>query len=216
MRSAAVRCPAGLAVGALAQPVPDPQREAPAPAPEIITPPRLIAEVPPVYPAGASGTARVVLQVDVDEQGLPGNLAVVGAPQPGFDEAALAAAAQLRFEPARRGERPVAVRIQYAFNFVPPAPSGRAASQPVPVNLSGRTRERGTRKKLSGIEVTAGGRSAFTDAEGRFELRGLPQGEPWEIVVAAPGYVRFATRETVPPGQQIEVEYRLQALFASP
>src|SRR4051794_28848124 len=106
MRSAAVLCLACLAHGALAQPVPDPQREAPVPAPEVVTPPRLIAEVVPVYPAGANGAARVVLQVDVDEQGSPSNLAVVGAPQPGFDEAALAAAAQLRFEPARRGERP--------------------------------------------------------------------------------------------------------------
>src|SRR5689334_1055350 len=119
MRPALVLYLACVAGAAFAQPVPDPQREASPPAaPDVLTPPRLIAEVPPAYPAGATGAARVVLQVDVDEKGVPGNLAVVGGAQPGFDEAALAAAAQLRFEPARRGDRPIAVRIQYAFNFV--------------------------------------------------------------------------------------------------
>src|SRR5262249_38611541 len=160
-----------IATGALAQPVPDPQREPPPAAPEVLTPPRLIAEVAPAYPAGASGAARVVLQVDIDEHGSPGNLLVLGDPQPGFDEAALAAAAQLRFEPARRGERPVAVRIQYAFNFVPPQPAQAPRAEELPVNLTGLIRERGTRRKLSGIEVIVAGQSAFTDAEGRFELR---------------------------------------------
>jgi len=216
MRPAAALCLLCLAGGAFSQPVPDPQREAPPAAPEVLTPPRLVAEMAPVYPAGASGTARVVLQLDIDEHGNPGNLAVLGGPQPGFDEAALAAAAQLRFEPARRGDQPVSVRIQYAFNFVPPPSAAPQRRADRPVNLTGRIRERGTRRKLSGIEVTAGDRSAFSDQEGRFELRGLPEGEPIEIVIAAPGYERFSTRETIPPGQKVEVEYRLQPLFVSP
>src|ERR671935_2440851 len=98
---------------AQAQPVPDPGREQKEPEP--LTPPRVLEETPPQYPAGASGVARVVLQIDVDERGVPGNLVVLTAPQPIFDEAALAAAQKLRFEPARRGDVPVAVRIQYAF-----------------------------------------------------------------------------------------------------
>ena len=140
--------------------------------------------MPPVYPPGARGTARVVLQVDIDEHGNPGSLVVLGDPPPGSDEAALAAAGHLRFEPARRGERPVPVRIQYAFNFVPPPPAEPPRPQDRPVNLTGRIRERGTRRKLSGIEVTAGDGSAVTDPEGRFEIRGLPEGEPIEDVHA--------------------------------
>jgi TonB family protein len=215
MRAAAVLCLICLGAGALAQPVPEPQRE-PSPAtPEVLTPPKLIVEAPPPYPAGASGAARVVLQVDIDEHGNPGNLLVLSDPQPGFDEAALNAALQLRFDPARRGERPVAVRIQYAFNFVPPR-AEPPRPEDLPVNLAGQIRERGTRRKLSGMEVVAARRSAFTDNEGRFELKGVPEGVPIDIVVAAPGYQRFATRETIPPGQKLEVEYRLQPLFASP
>ena len=215
MRPGAALCLLWLAAAASAQPVPDPQREPPAPAPEAFTPPRLLAEKPVPYPAGASGAARVLLNMDIDEQGVPGNLVVLGAPQPGFDEAALAAAHELRFEPARRGERPVAVRIQYAFNFLPPPPEPRREEE-LPVNLSGAVRERGTRRRLSGIEIVAAGRSAFTDKEGRFALRGVPEGEPVEVVIAAPGYQRFSARETVPRGQTLEVEYRLQPLYTSP
>ncbi|OLD10928.1 MAG: hypothetical protein AUI90_00150 [Deltaproteobacteria bacterium 13_1_40CM_3_69_14] len=213
MRFALLLCPLCLAGGARGQPVPDPRGE---PVPEVLTPPKLIEEVPPEYPAGASGSARVVLQLDVDERGAPGNLLVLSEPQPGFDESALAAARKLRFDPARRGGQPIAVRIQYAFNFAPPAAAQPPRPEELPVNLAGRIRERGTRRKLSGIEISAAGRSASTDREGRFELRGVPEGEPVEIVVAAPGYERFIARETIPPGQKLEVEYRLQALYSSP
>src|SRR2546426_1695015 len=213
MRFALLLCPLCLAGGARGQPVPDPRGE---PVPEVLTPPKLIEEVPPEYPAGASGSARVVLQLDVDERGAPGNLLVLSEPQPGFDESALAAARKLRFDPARRGGQPIAVRIHYAFNFAPPAAAQPPRPEELPVNLAGRIRERGTRRKLSGMEISAAGRSASTDREGRFELRGVPEGEPVEIVVAAPGYERFIARETIPPGQKLEVEYRLQALYSSP
>ncbi|HET7788570.1 MAG TPA: TonB-dependent receptor [Myxococcales bacterium] len=215
MRLAAAAVALSCAAPALAQPVPDPQPEKAQPAPEALTPPQLVAPASPGYPQGARGPARVVVQMDVDEQGIPGNLAVVGAPQPGFDEAALAAAARMRFEPARRGDKPIAVRIQSAFNFTPP-PTAQEQAAALPVNFTGQLRERGSRRRLPGIEVTAEGRSAVSDAEGRFELRGLPEGVPVEVVVAAPGYRRLTARETIPPGQKLEVEYRLQPLYASP
>src|SRR5258708_3774388 len=93
----------------LAQPVPDPLRAPEAPAP--LLPPRLIEPVVAEYPPGRAGAVRVVLQLDVDVQGKPANLSVLTPPQPGFDEAALAAAQKLRFEPAMQGGKPVAVRI---------------------------------------------------------------------------------------------------------
>ncbi|HET9751956.1 MAG TPA: TonB family protein, partial [Myxococcales bacterium] len=215
MRLAAAALALLCAAPALAQPVPDPQPEKPQAEAESLTPPKLIAPASPGYPPGARGPARVVVQMDVDEQGVPGNLIVQGAPQPGFDEAALAAAARMRFEPARRGEKPIAVRIQSAFNFTPP-PTEQEQAAALPVNLAGQLRERGSRRRLSGVEVTAEGRSAVSDEGGRFALRGLPEGVPVEVVIAAPGYERLVARETVPPGQKLEVEYRLQPLYASP
>src|SRR3989475_10316773 len=171
------------------------------PVPEVLTPPKLIEEVPPEYPAGASGSARVVLQLDVDERGAPGNLLVLSEPQPGFDESALAAARKLRFDPARRGGQPIAVRIQYAFNFAPPAAAQPPGPEELPVNLAGRIRERGTRRKLSGIEISAAGRSASTDREGRFELRGVPEGEPWRSSSPRRGTNASPRAKRVPPGR---------------
>lgn len=195
----------------LAQPVPDPVREA-----AQLQPPRLLGEAPVAqYPEGKSGAARVVLQIDVDEQGQPQNLSVLTPPQPGFDEAALAAARTLRFQPATQGGKPVTVRLQYAVSFTPPPPPEPPAPREQPVNLAGLIRERGTRRKLSGIEIAAGGQTAISGKDGRFELRGVPEGAI-DVVIAAPGYQRFAARETIKPGEKLEVEYRLQPLFVSP
>lgn len=182
-----------------------------------LVPPRLAGTpAPPRYPQGRTGAARVVIQLDVDEQGRPGNLAVLGAPQVEFDEAALAAARELRFEPATQDGKPVAVRIQYAFNFVPPPPPEPPPPSELAVNLAGQVRERGSRRKLSGIEVAAGGESAVTGPDGRFELRGLPEGTALEVAIAAPGYERFAATETIPKGQRLELDVRLQPLYTSP
>jgi TonB family protein len=204
------------ASAALAQPVPDPVRDKPArAAPEPLTPPRLLEQVRAEYPPGATGTVRVLVQVDVDPQGMPQEPKVLSPPQPGFDEAALVAARKLRFEPARQGATPIAVRIQTAFNFAP-QPATQTLVADVPINLKGQVRERGTRRKLEGIEVAAGGSSALTDKNGHFELRGLPEETPLQIVIAAPGYQRFTAQETIPRGQGLTVEYRLQPEISNP
>jgi TonB family protein len=189
-----------------------------------VVPPQLLgepagAEYPPAEVARGRG-ARVVLELDVDAQGLVSAARPVTPPQPGFDDSALLAARSLRFSPARIGTQAIAVRIQYAFNFVPPQAAGLtpdAVAPEKPVSLRGIVRERGTRRKLAGIEVAAPGPeiSTFTDAGGRFELRGLPAGDQ-EIVIAAPGYLRFAMHEKVEEGRVAEVAYLLEALYGSP
>ncbi len=217
------------ALGARAQAVPDPvqkKTEAPAPAPLPITPPALAGEMPQAdYPQAALAerrAARVVLELDVTEQGLGQNAKVVSPPQPGFDESALAVVPKLRFTPATQttaqGELPLAVRLQFAINFTPP-PVARAPEDAVqrPVNLAGQVRERGTRRRLGGLEVAVptAKLAAYTDAQGRFELRGVPEGKQ-EIVIAAPGYQRLSITETIEPGRKLEVQYLLQALYTSP
>jgi len=206
-----------VAIPALAQPVPDPQpEEKPPKAPAPITPPRPVG--PPVeaeYPVGETNGARVVLEIDVDAHGQVSAARVVSPPQPRFDESAVAAARRLRFEPARRGDEPVPVRLQFAFNFVPPtaapAPSGYQ------VDVSGTVRERGSRRRLSGIEVSIPelGASAVTDPQGRFELRGVPPGQP-ELVIAAPGYQRLAVQVAVEAGKRSDTSLLLEPLFANP
>jgi TonB family protein len=213
------------------EPQPAPAQQAGTPAspetpgtPAQVVPPQLIsepamAEYPPAEVAKRRG-ARVVLELDVDAQGLVAAARPLTPPQPGFDDAALLAARRLRFSPARIGAQAVAVRIQYAFNFVPPQAAGPepgTAAPGKPVSLRGTVRERGTRRRLAGIEVAAPGPgiSTFTDASGRFELRGLPAGDQ-EIVIAAAGYLRFAVRAKVEEGRVAEVAVLLEALYGSP
>jgi TonB family protein len=179
------------------------------PAPEPISPPRLLAEPPrPGYPAGQTDAARVVLQLTVDATGEVREVEVVSPEHPPFDAVATAEARALRFAPATRDGKPIAVRIQYAFQFEPPAaaPAGE---------LSGTVRERGTRRKLSGIEVTIGDRAAVTDAQGRFELGEVTAGAQ-RVVIAAPGYRRLELTEAIADGQRLEVAYLLDPVDASP
>lgn len=211
-----------LGPGALAQAVPDPVRRAeppPAAAAQAVTPPSLAGDAAlPDYPAGAQGPARVVLELTIDEAGAAKDAKVISPPQAPFDEAALASLARLKFSPARLGDQPIPVRIQYAINFQPPAAAQRPlAPSEQPVNLKGQVRERGSRRRLTGVEVTvpAAGLSSFTDAKGQFELRGVPAGAQ-EVVIAAPGFERLAVKEVIEEGKALEVRYLLQPLFASP
>ena len=195
----------------------------PAPPPLPITPPTIAGDAPvPDYPAArlaGGATARVVLQIDVLADGSAANAKVVSEPQPDFDEAALGAAARLKFTPAREGDQPIPVRIQFAFNFAPPRkqPEPPKTPEEQPVNFAGQVRERGTRRKLSGIEVAipAADLSAITDTQGRFQLHGVPTGAQ-EVVIAAAGYQRFTSTETIEPGKKLEVAYLLRSLNTNP
>ena len=205
------------AAPAFAQAVPDPRPEEKAAAPSApIAPPQPVGPaVEAEYPPGETGGARVVLELDVDARGQVTAARVVSPPQPRFDESALAAAQRLRFEPARRGEEPLAVRIQFAFNFAPPPAPSAPAEQAV--NVSGTVRERGSRRRLSGIEVAvpSAGLVAITDTQGRFELRGVPPGQAG-LVVTAPGYQRLETPLVVESGKRTDASLLLEPLFANP
>ena len=103
-----------------------------------------------------------------------------------------------------------------------PAPAGdqtaaapAAPPRPAEGDLVGSLRERGTRRKLLGIEITAGGISSITDREGRFELLGLAEGKH-QVTVVAPGYKRLEVAESIAGSQRLEVDYLVDPLFGSP
>jgi len=174
-----------------------------------VVPPQLIGQAPrPGYPAGETRDARVVLTLQVDASGAVRDVSVVPPEQPPFDAPAIAAARGLMFSPATQDEKPVAVRIQYAFQFTAPA-------KPREGELAGTVRERGTRRKLSGVEIAVGDATVITDGDGRFELRGVPEGDA-RVVIAAPGYKRFEGPEAIADGQRLEVAYLLEPLYSSP
>src|SRR5207245_5595213 len=85
-----------------------------------INPPRIVKKVEPKFStiargAGAQGT--VVLQLVVDEHGMPTSISVLSPLGFGLDEQAQAAVEQWRFRPATKDGKPVRVLATIEVNF---------------------------------------------------------------------------------------------------
>lgn len=94
---------------------------------DTLQPPQLSHYVPAAYPNTERGAARVVLELLISAAGAVDHAKVVTAAAPAFDAAALSAAGQLRFSPARRDGVPLPARLHFAYVFVDPAASSEAA-----------------------------------------------------------------------------------------
>lgn len=178
--------------------------------------------------------ASVLLEIDIDEEGLVNEVRVVEPATPegyGFDDAATAAIFSFEFTPAETEAGPIPVTFTYRYNFVlevapkpdevddpeegaegsevdePQAP----AREPV-VNFEGEVVERGTRAPLVGVTVLifrgegeeAVGYEAVTDDEGRFEFYDVVPGQ-WKILIESEGYYPFRTIEEVVEGEKLSI-----------
>jgi TonB family protein len=185
--------------------------------------PQLLEAAQPEYPqqAQAEGVSgEVTLKIDISETGEVVAANVTSSPGHGLDEPARVAARRLRFSPAEIDGKPAAVRIEYRFRFeLKPAPARPEATPTEPgsaeaglpaVNFRGRVVERGTKVPLAGvaIQVNEGAATLTSDAQGRFEARGIPQGTA-RIVAFESAHARFETRETITEGKVTEVTYYL-------
>jgi TonB family protein len=241
-----------------AAPAPSPSSSAEAPpiagtspsstAPAPITPPKLRKNVQPEYPAAAKErglAASVLLEIDIDSGGIVQRASIVEASQAageGFEEAALAAAKQLEFEPALENGKPIPVTVTFRFRFVPetpptPTPEPPTGDTTAPAasatpktqalgpsgDLWGRLLERGTRLPLVGVKVTvfrgegaaAEGLETETDAEGRFRLSKLGVGD-WKVLADPEGYYPLRTTESVAKGSRTEVNYVIERSAYNP
>lgn len=95
----------------------------PIPADEILVSrmPKLKAEVRIPYPEEAKRSkvqGAVVMDLLIDASGRVREAKFVAGPGAGLDEAALSAVRGFEFEPALIQDKPVAVRIRYAYRFV--------------------------------------------------------------------------------------------------
>jgi TonB family protein len=139
-----------------------------------VTPPQLQHDSGVAYPEqalrdGIHDTVTVVLFVDVDANGTVSS-ATVEVPQGhGFDEAAIAAAKSLVFDPARRGGRPIAARSRFRYLFEPPPPrlTGRVLRQASDAPVAGAT--------VTVRDASATDRVVTTAADGSFTLEKLTQ-----------------------------------------
>jgi TonB family protein len=183
------------------------------------------------YPARAEAEgiqALVVLEIDIDEQGRVSDARVVQPAEPsgyGFDQAALEAVRQFEFEPAEIEGEPAAVTIAYKYGFALKAKEPETPTAPPAPTLSftGRLVERGTRKPIVGVTVTAFrgegeaavGFEATSKADGTFELYDLEPGE-WRVLCDPQGYYPLRTSETLVIGELLEVTYHLERQSYSP
>ncbi|HJZ85457.1 MAG TPA: TonB-dependent receptor [Polyangia bacterium] len=180
--------------------------------------------VPPVlegqpaisYPPGASGDATVVLELEVDERGRVTSARVLASGGAAFDQAALAAAREFRFQPGRYQGQPVPFRVTYTHHFrapvaPAPVPPGASAQQPpggATALLRGRLLERGTRAPIPFALVRALGLVVQSDPDGRFELS-LPAG-PVSLSVSAPEHRKTELHEQLRAGETVAVTYYLE------
>lgn len=152
-------------------------------APSDQVPPKLIHRVDAIFPeeaalAGLSGV--VLLQVTVDANGLVKEATVTHSAGHSFDEAAIAAAKQLRFEAATFKGTPVPALINYEITFAPPPlPTLKETATPAPIAPPFESRIQGERSFSTA--------SASTVRDQDFLAR--PRSTPEDILRVVPGLV---------------------------
>jgi TonB family protein len=175
----------------------------------VVVAPHLKADSGAVYPEQAlrehvAGNVTVILVLDIDARGHVTGASVVDRQGHGFDEAAIAAAQKLVFEPATRDASPVAARIKFRYTFAPPPPqlTGRVARSVSDTPIAG---AHVAVRDESGVEHTA-----TTDADGSWSLPGLSPGRV-HIVVTAPSKLARSTDEELSAGEETHVVLRLES-----
>lgn len=160
------------------QPAPgEPQGELP-----LVEGPTIAEYVEAPYPpeAEAQGLEAIVkLSISLSATGEVENVEVMTPAGHGFDEAAVDAVLAMKWNPARTAEGPVSVVFEFDYGFVlkaEPPPPEQVVERPI--NLEGQILEMATRDPIAGVLVAVEGTdlSTETDAEGRFALRGVPEG----------------------------------------
>ncbi len=220
MRSARLFLVASLAFGvtaldgaaAHAQAPPPAHEVAPAPQPTITPPVAHKGTGIATYPQkaiddGVEEPVTVALVLSIDASGAVTKADVPSPVGHGFDEAAVAAARALQFDPALRDGTPIAARIRFTYEFVPP-PSvleGRVLTMPGDRPIAGATV---VARDASGTE-----RTATSGDDGSWTLEGLRFGR-YHVVITAPGRLPSEADETVKPAERVSSVDRLSPIKA--
>ncbi len=124
-------CPAVVVALLLGLSVRPAAAQAEAPTAQTVVPPRALETPPAPYPDGARGDAAVTLELEIAEDGTV-TRAELREGAPPFAEAARAAVAGWRFEPATRGGIPVRVRVLVRVTFKEPPPPEPVVKETAP------------------------------------------------------------------------------------
>jgi TonB family protein len=166
-----------------------------------LVPPRVVFDPGVRYPDAAAPSAgeRVVveLQLSLDAAGSVIDASVVSTPRAGFDQAALAAATRLQFEPARRGATALPSRMGYRYVFEPPAPPPPRKPEREAVSAAPAVTPKSPPAEPAAIEVTVHGerREPMAASYTRAEVRQIPGafGDPFRAIETLPGVTPLAS-----------------------
>lgn len=197
-----------LAAALAQEPATPPTEETP------IVPPVLTQFVPAPWPEGApQDPVEVVLRLTIDELGRVTQAEVLTPGGPGFDEAALTAARQFEFSPATRGGVSIPVILDFSYHFALRPAEAEPDAEPTveaAVRVEGVVRQMGTGRPAADVVVSAGSVTGRTDAEGRFVLRGLPDGTS-TITLTRTGFVPVRETLALAEGEAARVTWWVKA-----
>ncbi len=186
--------PLAAAPPAAPQASPDEQEGVSAP---VIVPPKAITDLSVEYPATATESATVIVELHVGREGRVLEATAIDG-QPPFAQAAEVGAALWRFEPATRDGTPVAARIRVQVEFVPPVFEEIELPIPPEPTKDGAAGGAGPRQPVEAdpVEVLVRGeRVVGVKSLGRAEVRQLPGafGDPYRAIEALPGVTPIAS-----------------------
>lgn len=175
---------------------------------QITKPPKLTKFVEATYPAdkkAAGMTARVLLSIEIGDDGKVGEVEVVQTGGADFDAAAVAAAKQFVFEPAEVDGHPAPVKITYAYQFKIEI---RQVSLGPQINFEGVILERFKKHPLAGVTITIKDMnlSSTVGPDGRFAFTDLPLGNH-KIELTGKNLITVSTDETIVKDRKKTVKY---------
>jgi TonB family protein len=179
----------------------------------LITPPRLIRFVEADYPQieGEEPVEKTVeLDLVIGKDGLVTEASVASSAGNAFDEAALAAARQFVFEPARKDWEPMAARIRYRYVFELKAPAEAITTG----WLSGKVLLAEDDSPVSAVVVEILSesdelvRDLVSGTDGTFVATDLEPGR-YKVNILGGEYGDLQAEEEIAAGQVTQVIYRL-------
>jgi TonB family protein len=183
---------------------------------QITKAPKLTRFVEAVYPAdkkAAGLTARVVLSIEIADDGKVGEVEVVQTGGADFDAAALAAAKQFVFEPAEVDGHPGPVKITYAYQF---KIETQVVSLGPQINFEGVILERFKKHPFPGVTITIKEMnvSSTVGADGRFAFTDVPLGSH-KVELTGKNLITVSTDETFEKDKKKTVKYYVEERDAS-
>ncbi len=173
----------------------------------------------PAYPPDAKKKkieGEVILKLTIDANGLVEKAVVDQGAGHGFDEAALAAAPKLIFEPARFEDTgqpfKATIRFKYEFKLDAVEPPDETP-KPEVGTYRGQLVDASISEPLAGIRMVlrlpdGTERETYTDENGDFNFGELPPGK-YALSVQAEGFDPLAATEEVTVGEELAVTYRI-------